>query len=142
MINPGRFNELGKALSRRFFAGEAVLVLSKLKKKVPLSSDDNVFLKEIKNFFESAMAALGGNSTELAIPEISICNTLALYELSLAIQRWRPRANFRDTVTKLISIAASLSTLRSIGAHDLQLLIDFFIHLDCHYAERSADLLE
>lgn len=142
MINPSRLNELGKTLSRRFFAGEAILVLSKIKKQFLLSSDDERFLKEIKNFFENAMTALDMTYKEFVVSEVFVQNTLALYELSLAIERWKPSANFTETAHKLMSIAARLSPLQSISVRDLGLLIDFFTRLDRYYAERSADLLE
>lgn len=124
MLSRSRFSELSDSLSSGFFADNAVLVLSKIRKRAALTPKDDETLNEVLHFLENALEGFKWSDNP-RFSRHSASSALAFSQASKAIidkdaQRFQVRINnHMDEVKKLL-------TKKHVAPGNLNELIDFF----------------
>lgn len=138
MLKP-KFADLSRALSSGFFADNAVLVLSKVKKGTALTAEDRKILEEIVNFLNAALEGFGWSEK----PQFSTHSAMSAVAFSQAAQVIiaGDAGTFSRTLRGYLNLLKKLQANQKVPAEGLQKLINFFTDVGKAQLKDTNDII-
>jgi len=124
MLSRSRFSELSDSLSSGFFADNAVLVLSKIRKGAPLTPKDNETLHDVLHFLSNVLEGFKWSENP-RFSRRSASSALAFSQAAKASAD-KDENSFQDRINNHLEEVKKLLKRKHVTSSNLNELIAFF----------------